>query len=226
MRVILKGKLIAIGVDDSRDTAEADADLLRSFAELSDGHVYQLRAKDQTLVLHDLGPKEFACRLPINVHFRSGTPGVRLISNLARTPFFFDGAHYQSVEGFWQGLKFPDPKKRLEMAELYGLGAKRAGEPAEPTGDFLYGGRTVQAGSPEHWRLMREACRAKFLQNAEARDALLATGERQLVHRMKRDSVTIPGAIMADIWTRIRAELQSLRAKSAWPDAAANDETS
>jgi predicted NAD-dependent protein-ADP-ribosyltransferase YbiA (DUF1768 family) len=54
---------------------------------------------------------------------------------------------------------------------------------------------------------MKQACRAKFTQNAEARAALLSTGERPLTHRVRRDSATIPGVIMADIWTRIRATL-------------------
>jgi hypothetical protein len=55
---------------------------------------------------------------------------------------------------------------------------------------------------------MEQACRAKFSQNEEARTALLATGRRPLVHRMRRDSRTIPGVIMADIWMRIRDRLR------------------
>jgi hypothetical protein len=66
----------------------------------------------------------------------------------------------------------------------------------------------IAAGSPEHWALMRTACMAKFSQNEEARVALLATEERWLTHKVRRDSRTIPGAIMADIWMRIRAHLQ------------------
>lgn len=55
---------------------------------------------------------------------------------------------------------------------------------------------------------MRKACEAKFTLNSEAREALLATGERWLTHKVRRVSRTIPGAIMADIWMRIRAKLQ------------------
>jgi predicted NAD-dependent protein-ADP-ribosyltransferase YbiA (DUF1768 family) len=62
-------------------------------------------------------------------------------------------------------------------------------------------------GTFEHWALMESACRAKFSQCVEAREALLATGERPLVHRVKRDSRAIPGVIMADIWMRIRVRL-------------------
>jgi hypothetical protein len=62
------------------------------------------------------------------------------------------------------------------------------------------------------WRMqardMAAACRAKFEQNEAARRALLATGTRPLEHRVKPDSRTIPGAIMAQIWMRIRDDLQ------------------
>jgi predicted NAD-dependent protein-ADP-ribosyltransferase YbiA (DUF1768 family) len=56
---------------------------------------------------------------------------------------------------------------------------------------------------------MTRACRAKFTQHAEAMAALLGTGERPLVHRMRRDSRTIPGAVMAEIWMKLRAELRA-----------------
>jgi hypothetical protein len=51
---------------------------------------------------------------------------------------------------------------------------------------------------------MERACSAKFEQNPEALKALLSTGDRLLDHRVRRDSKTIPGAFMADIWMRIR----------------------
>jgi hypothetical protein len=60
---------------------------------------------------------------------------------------------------------------------------------------------------------MERACRAKFEQCHEAREALLSTGTRPLTHRMRRDSKSIPGVIMADIWMRIRRHLQ--KAESA-----------
>jgi predicted NAD-dependent protein-ADP-ribosyltransferase YbiA (DUF1768 family) len=55
---------------------------------------------------------------------------------------------------------------------------------------------------------MHRACWAKFSTHAEAQAALLATGERPLVHRLRRDSRTIPGVIMAEIWMKIRRRLR------------------
>jgi hypothetical protein len=44
---------------------------------------------------------------------------------------------------------------------------------------------------------------------------LIETGERPLVHHVPRDSRTIPGVIMAEIWMQLRAELQRASAKHA-----------
>lgn len=54
---------------------------------------------------------------------------------------------------------------------------------------------------------MRIACRAKFVQCAAPRDALLSTAPRPLTHRARNDSRSIPGAIMAGIWMQRRDEL-------------------
>jgi hypothetical protein len=53
---------------------------------------------------------------------------------------------------------------------------------------------------------MERASRAKFEQNEEAAQALVSTGTRPLIHRMRDDSRSIPGVVMAEIWTRIRDE--------------------
>jgi hypothetical protein len=55
---------------------------------------------------------------------------------------------------------------------------------------------------------MERACAAKFEQHAQARRALLATGERPLTHKVRPDSRTIPGVILADIWMRLRERLR------------------
>ena len=94
------------------------------------------------------------------------------------------------------------------MAKLWGGEAKERGGSVDQPTEVAYGGVVIATGSPEHWALMRAACEAKFTQYDAARIALLATGERWLTHKVRRDSRTIPGAIMADIWMRIRARLQ------------------
>lgn len=52
------------------------------------------------------------------------------------------------------------------------------------------------------------ACTEKFKQNIEARNALFSTAGRYLIHKVRKDSVIIPGAIFSDILMRVRAELR------------------
>lgn len=203
MRAILKPGLVVVAGDN------ADTEDVAGFAARYADHAFTLSPQgSKGFVLRDLGRKEEACRQPINIHSRIADPALRLIGNLAHTPFELEGIVYQSVEGFWQGLKFPADEDRIRIAALHGSAAKRAAEAAEKSETFEYRGERFRIGRPEHWRLMRMACQAKFMQCEAARSALLATGTRPLTHTMKRDSETIPGVVMADIWMRIRARLQ------------------
>ena len=131
---------------------------------------------------------------------------LRLISNFALTPFVLDALPYASIEGFWQGLKFPDEVNRRRLAELNGSEAKDAGLYAPKADHVAYLGQDIRVGTWDHWQLMERACRAKFEQNEEAAQALISTGARPLIHRMRNDSRSIPGVIMAEIWMRIRDE--------------------
>lgn len=173
----------------------------------ADRHVFLLHCTtDRGFALAKLGPQEEACRAPLNITHAIDAR-FQPVSNLAHTPFDLDGRRYASVEGFWQGLKFAEPKDRLRLARLWGAEAREAGKPAGQPASFIYDGTQIAAGSPEHWQMMRRACSAKFGQNAGAQAALLATGARWLTHRTRRDSRTIPGAIMAQIWMDLRETL-------------------
>lgn len=116
---------------------------------------------------------------------------------------------------FWQGLKFDGASERARIAGLFGAEAKRAAEGVPERDTITYQETTIRVGRPEHWALMRQACMAKFTQNEIARNAILATGQRPLTHRVRRDSQTIPGVVMAHIWMRIRTLLQDGRLKPA-----------
>ncbi len=204
MRVILKDGIIAV----MPETQEEQAEFAGWSAPLK-GHVFVLRdASAKGASLHDIGLQEDACREPINVVFDLVAPQWQPISNLAETPFMMDGRHYASIEGFWQGLKFPDQGERSRVAALSGKEARNAARKAPDQPSFVYGRDTMAFGSPGHHALMRRACDAKFTQHLIAREALLSTGDRPLVHRVARDSIAIPGALMADIWMRLRDALR------------------
>lgn len=211
MRVLFKPDLIIITAQSDEERASLD-----EWAVQKAGMVYALFHQDeQTVRLTALGPRADACREPINVTSRSPDPMIRLISNFAHTPFELDGERYESVEGFWQGLKFSDAARRREIAALFGGAAQRAGANAEATETCEFGGQTIRIGTAEHWQLMRRACWAKFSQCEPARTALLATRQRPLVHKTRRDSRTIPGAIMAEIWMQIRTRLPEWQQRQA-----------
>jgi len=144
----------------------------------------------------------------------------RLLSTFARTPFELQlGAktvRCESVEGFWQGLKWPEhSSERLRVFGLWGLEAKLAGTGA-PAGDIDIGGRRVARGSPAHHALAEQAMRAKLEQNADVEAALRATVGLRLTHDLidehgapVPDSLTLPKAVFVEIWTRLRDELVS-----------------
>jgi predicted NAD-dependent protein-ADP-ribosyltransferase YbiA (DUF1768 family) len=203
MNVRLKPKMMVV-------TPESPEELqtVASWLQKSDGHVFAVRIQpDQTFLMLDLGPRPVACREAINVTSRSPEPAIKLISNFAHTPFVVDGTPYGSVEAFWQGLKFPQESRRLEIAPLFGDEARRAGFDAPESATIKYRGATVRVGTSDHWRLMRIACWSKFTQHNAAKQALLQTGQRPLVHNTRKDSRNIPGVVMSDIWMKVRKGL-------------------
>jgi len=204
MKVVLKNQLIVL----VPETETERTDLGAWKAEHAD-HVLAVRADSgDGLALGDLGRREDACREPFQVISTSPDPAARLISNFAATPFTLDGSDYASVEAFWQGLKFEKESERRRIATLVGSAAKDAGDQQGYGATVTYEGRAIPIGTWEHWQLMRAACEAKFAQNEEARAALLSTGDRPLVHRVRHDSRTIPGVIMCEIWMKVRARLR------------------
>jgi predicted NAD-dependent protein-ADP-ribosyltransferase YbiA (DUF1768 family) len=213
MQVILKPGVLVV----TTQTAE-EREAFAAWRRAAAGHVFSFDGgTDEGGALLDLGPRADALREPINIHFDEGEASVLPIGNLALAPFTLGGRPYASVEGFWQGLKFASEDDRARVAALWGKPAKRAayGQPNQEV--FVYNGRSYATGGADHRELMLQACRAKFSQNLEARDALLATGDRPLTHRVRRDSKTIPAVLMADIWMRIRSELRQTRRGDGTP---------
>lgn len=188
---------IVIGADDAAGKA--------ALAGLSERHMFLLTRTGESVVLHDCGEEAMVRQTPINV-VSYAAPPIDLISNFAATPFELDGARYASVEGFWQCWRYSDATERARVAMLVGREAKSAGAAAPPE-QFDYCGASIRWGGWDHWQLMRRACQAKFAQNENARAALLGTLGRPLTHRTRRDSRSIPNAIMAQIWMEIRAAL-------------------
>jgi hypothetical protein len=200
MRVLVRRTEIAVIPDDAEWT-RTDSPFVAW-----QGHTFLASRSGGALILRHIGPDMSLAEQPINVTSRHIDRGIRLISNFAETPFEFGAQQYASVEGFWQSLRASTAVERSRIAGLKGSEAKRAGAALSAPDTIDLDGRTIRWGSPEHWDLMRQACRAKFSQCVAARHALLGTAPRPLVHRVRFDSRSIPGAVMADIWMGLRTE--------------------
>lgn len=209
MKTLLKsGRLVLVPETEEERAA------LAAWRSAHEDHAFAMQQNAGTgATLAGLGPRLEACREPINVTSMSPDP-IRLIANFAPTPFDLDGVRYACVEAFWQSLRFP-PDERAAIAGLAGGAAKGQGSQRPYGSQVVYGGSEIPVGAYEHWQLMRRACRAKFEQNADARNALLGTGERPLIHVVKHDSRTIPGVIMASIWMALRKSLRRAEGGSA-----------
>lgn len=122
-----------------------------------------------------------------------------IFSNLAESPFTLDGQNYESIEGLWQGMKYPDPDlkndprreieypySRQEVYALSGWPSKEAGNLANGInyendidwinyGDYRFNYVDGAEGSEFHLELITRAMRAKINQNPEIKKLLRKT---------------------------------------------------
>lgn len=120
-----------------------------------------------------------------------------ILSNLAATPFEFEGVRYASVEGLWQMTKYPEgpedprskvewPAKREDLISMSGFESKALGDLASDLmkehGFDWVTYRGVRLPYPEKtpgpfYDLIERAMQAKLDQNPRVRETLLATGD-------------------------------------------------
>ncbi|MCK5883636.1 MAG: hypothetical protein KAG61_08110 [Bacteriovoracaceae bacterium] len=155
-------------------------------------------AKKWEVLPQDAGPEEVVL---------SKRNELGLLSNFAHTPFEFRGRHYESMEGLWQSLKYPegenDYRLRVDWAynrevvqNMVGYTAKKAGSHANYNMDELeiswvtlnkekYYPNTW--GKGDHYYLIKSAIRAKVQQNPKVKSILKATGNLYLIpdHHIK-----------------------------------------
>jgi hypothetical protein len=147
---------------------------------------------------------------PLNVASNTVEEIGRKLSNFEERRFVLHGRNYHSVEGWYQGLKWPEEKKRREIARLSGARAKQAGKGAPAADDFLYEGETYRFGSPEHHRLIKTALRASLDQNPAVAEAFRQTHPRPIKHdtgRPEKPGSALPGSTFARLLEEIREEM-------------------
>ncbi len=151
----------------------------------------------------------------INVSSGSEEKVARKLSNFSKDGFVIDGIKMASVEGFVQGIKFPEfPIEDIRRDIAFRLAGKEAkkigGEAAKFEQEFVWWkGKKIIYGSTEHYALNERAIRAKFEQNPEAMAALLSTKGKKITHELggeENPKTCLPKAKFCRILTKIREE--------------------
>lgn len=140
-----------------------------------------------------------------NIGFRSDNAIERQLSNLAFAHFFIEGRECNSFEGFYMGIKRSGDEIQNEIFKMFGFNAKNR---TKKTKHIYFNGRTMQAGSKEHHELLFQAQVAKYTQHKESHDALMATGNTLLYHKVGRDSILYPARVFCRHLTTIRSMLR------------------
>ncbi|HFH4003656.1 MULTISPECIES: hypothetical protein [Pseudomonas] len=136
------------------------------------------------------------------------------LSNFGLSPFVFHDMLFASVEGFIQGIKFPesDPR-RLQAFHLSGWDAKQLGDLADRSGVY-WNRQCLPYGSTQHHQLIESAIRARIDQSIGLQRALLSTNGLDLVHdtgRAEAPTTSLPAIVFCRILTAIREELLCAR---------------
>lgn len=145
---------------------------------------------------------------PLNAWSRSTEQIGQEISNFARTPFTLDGKRYESVEGFYVSLLYKDPARRAEIAQMWGLEAKKIGNGSNLR-VTTYGKETIRLGSEEHHRLVERAIQAKFEQNPALTKRFIETHPRPIIHDVghpDKPGTDFPREVLERILTQIRED--------------------
>jgi len=152
-------------------------------------------------------------------------------SNFARVPFFLDGKQYNSVEGLWQSLKYPESSSdyraqypgnkwsysREEVSQMLGYAAKKAGRMANKNMKNMdinwvtYQGQKLYYWTPfrgAHYKLIYRAIYEKVTQNPRLKKLLLSTGDLRLLADHKIKSSAPPAWSYNKILMKIRKDLR------------------
>ncbi len=142
------------------------------------------------------------------VEFYGASAEHGFLSNFSRASVWLKGCRWPTAEHYFQAQKFAGTHHEHEIRN-----ARTAGTAAEM-------GRDRRRPLRADWEsvkdeVMREAVRAQFTQHAELREALLATGDAELVEHTYKDSYWGDGGdgtgknMLGLILMEIRAELRS-----------------
>lgn len=156
-----------------------------------------------------------------------------IFSNLSEAHFVYDGIHYSSIEGLWQGMKYPEgpsddrlkdqsvvwPYTREQVYKMSGFESKAAGDVANANMKKLgikwitYKGQKIDyktdLGKLEHYKIIFNASEQKVLQNPNIKKLLLSTDGLKLLPDHVQQPNPDPAYLYFDIYMKIRSELNN-----------------
>lgn len=116
------------------------------------------------------------------------------LSNFTARRFCFRGVQCASLEGILQALKFEDPEEQIRVCGLIGIEAKRAGRKRNKVWQAiqtLWWQRERFDRESEAFQLfLDEIFESVFTDDPTFREALLATGDAQLIHSIGNSDPT------------------------------------
>lgn len=141
----------------------------------------------------------------------NGYPSASL-SNFAPHPFIIDGVECASMEGFLQSLKFSSKEMQEYVCTLVGKKAKFKGKKKAwwRTQTLYWRGVAIKRNSDDYQELLDRAFDA-LAKNEKFQNALLATGDARLSHRMgksKESETVLTQTEFCSRLVRLRSELR------------------
>ncbi|MCC2595820.1 hypothetical protein LKR43_05650 [Pusillimonas sp. MFBS29] len=147
----------------------------------------------------------------LNVAYTSSDWRGVALSNFSLSPFLMDGRLMASVEGFIQGLKFPeDDARRMQAFQSNAWDAKKIGAQADKSGAW-WAGQQLAFGGAEHHRLVARAVRARIEQSVGLCHVLMGTAGLTLIHETGHEPepaiTSLPATVFCRVLTDLREEL-------------------
>jgi predicted NAD-dependent protein-ADP-ribosyltransferase YbiA (DUF1768 family) len=147
-----------------------------------------------------------------NITSGSRNANSRLLSNFAARPFRYGETMMASVEGFIQGIKYPYRHEGRERAFAASGPYAKSLSPSDSQPYVWWSGAKIVYGTQQHHEVIAGAIRAKFEQNPDCRNALMATGTRTLMHDTgtpESPHTSLPAHVFCGILKHLRREFRT-----------------
>ncbi|KAA0911152.1 hypothetical protein [Pusillimonas sp. ANT_WB101] len=133
------------------------------------------------------------------------------LSNFSLSPFVLDDILLASIEGFIQGIKFPetDPRRAIAFCSS-GWDAKSLASQADRRAVY-WAGISITYGSAEHHQLIGRAICARIEQSIGLQKVLISTEGLTLIHETgsepESSTTSLPATVFCKIMTDLREKL-------------------